>query len=218
MTMRGATPDNDVTMIATVDQTAIDAAMMQRCIELSATATQYGEFPFASIICLGSKMVVEEMNRVKRDHDVTQHAELLAISKAQQVLGRKDLSRCTLYSNVEPCVMCSFPIRETRIARVVFAIRSPMMGGASKWNVLRDVEISNVMPEAFGPVPETIEGLLWREAEKVWRDWNPIVWAVIKHRGCLSLAHDDYEHRQAIPLQVGFMHRMMMQYLNRHSI
>jgi hypothetical protein len=93
-----------------------------------------------------------------------------------------------------------------------------MMGGASKWNVLRDVEISNVMPEAFGPVPETIEGLLWREAEKVWRDWNPFVWAVIKHRGCLSLAHDDYEHQQAIPLQVGFMRRMMMQYLNRHSI
>ena len=32
---------------------------------------------------------------------------------AQKALGTKDLSGCTLYTNVEPCAMCSFPIRET---------------------------------------------------------------------------------------------------------
>ena len=105
---------------------------------------------------------------MKRNADVTQHAELLAVSEAQKVLGRKDLRTCTIYSNVEPCVMCSFPIRETRIGRVVFAIASPMMGGFSKWNVLHDRELARVMPEAFGKAPEVISGLLYREAANVW--------------------------------------------------
>jgi tRNA(adenine34) deaminase len=110
-----------------VNQTSIDVAMMQRCIELSKIATRKGEFPFAAVVCEGQNIVAEEINRVAQNGDVTRHAELLVVSKAQQMLGRKDLSRCTIYSNVEPCVMCAFPIRETRMARVVFAIRSPMM-------------------------------------------------------------------------------------------
>jgi len=191
--------------------------MMQRCIELSKIATRKGEFPFAAVVCEGQNIVAEEINRVAQNGDVTRHAELLVVSKAQQMLGRKDLSRCTIYSNVEPCVMCAFPIRETRMARVVFAIRSPMMGGFSKWNVLRDAEIANMMPEAFGPVPETIAGLMQKEAEEVWRKWNPIIWGVIKSRGCFSSA-DHCERRNGVPLEIGFLRRMLIQYRNRHSV
>jgi tRNA(adenine34) deaminase len=199
-------------------QSKLDSAMMRRCIELSAVATQNGEFPFAAIVCEGADIISEMTNSVAQDGDVTCHAELLAISKAQKVLGTKDLSRCTIYSTVEPCVMCSFPIRETRIARVVFAINSPMMGGYSKWNVLRDTAISNVMPEAFGPVPETIAGLLQVEAEKVWWKWNPAIWGVIRSRGCFGAPRGRCEHRQGIPLELGFLRRMMIQYRNRHSV
>jgi tRNA(adenine34) deaminase len=201
-----------------VNQTAIDKAMMRRCIALSAEATRQGEFPFACVICESGQIVAETINQVAQYGDVSRHAELLAVSKAQQVLGGKELSRCTLYSNVEPCVMCSFPIRETRIGRVVFAIGSPMMGGLSKWNVLRDAEISNAMPEAFGPVPEVIAGLLRRDAERVWWTWNPVIWSVIKYRGCFGGARNHGEHRPAIPLALGFIRRAMMQYRTRHSI
>ena len=82
--------------------------------------------------------------------------------------------------------MCSFPIRETRIGRVVYAISSPMMGGWSKWNVLGDNEISNVMPEMFGDAPEVAAGLHYREAAAVWRRWNPVFWLGIRFRGCLA--------------------------------
>jgi tRNA(Arg) A34 adenosine deaminase TadA len=122
------------------------------------------------------------------------HAEILAISEAQRVLGRSDLSDCTIYSNVEPCPMCSFPIRETRIGRVVYAISSPMMGGFSKWNVLGDNEISNVMPEVFGDAPEVAAGLQYREAAAVWRKWNPVFWLGIRFRGCLADPATDDAH------------------------
>ena len=133
---------------------------MQRCIELSQLATREGEFPFACVIARDGTIVTEATNRVMRDGDVTRHAELVAISQAQKALGTRDLSGCTLYTNVEPCVMCSFPIRETRISRVVYSIGSPLMGGDSRWDLLGDPEISNVMPEAFGEAPEVVRGFL----------------------------------------------------------
>lgn len=194
-----------------MDQSDIDSRMMQRCIQLSATATTTGEFPFACVICEGDTVVAESTNLVRQDGDITRHAELVAISEAQKALGRKRLSGCTLYSNIEPCPMCSFPIRESRIGRVVYAIRSPKMGGASRWNILRDTELSRVMPEAFGPVPEVISGFMGREAAKVWRTWNPLIWAIIVRRGCFAHAPevDGVETLNAIPTPHGWLRSLL---------
>jgi tRNA(adenine34) deaminase len=164
----------------------IDLKMMARCIELSKTAGAHREFPFASLVCKEEVVVSEAINRVNRDTDVTRHAELMAVSEAQRVLGRSDLSDCTLYSTVEPCAMCSFPIRETGICKVVFAIRSPVMGGFSKFGILHDAELSNIVPEIFGDPPEIVGGVLVRQAEKVWRNCSPLAWAIIRYRGCMG--------------------------------
>jgi tRNA(adenine34) deaminase len=165
------------------DLDAIDRTMMARCIALSREAITEGEYPFACVIAQGGHVVVETTNRVARDCDVTRHAELMALSEAQRKLGRTTLTGCTLYTTVEPCPMCSFPIREARISRVVYAIRSPLMGGSSRWDVLGDSVLSAQMPEAFGEAPEVVAGVLRREAEKVWWRMNPLVWGVIRLRG-----------------------------------
>ena len=166
--------------------------------------------PFASLICRDTEILVEATNQVSRADDITRHAEMVAISKAQHGFGHKDLSDCTLYSTVEPCAMCAFAARETRIGRIVFAIKSPMMGGVSKWNVLRDTELSNAMPEVFGPVPEVVAGLMREEAERVWHSWNPLIWAVIKHRGYLGGHGADvgFTTLHAIPERHGFLRRL----------
>jgi tRNA(adenine34) deaminase len=190
-------------------QSAIDVMMMERCIRLSANATQSGELPFASLICKGNELVVETTNRVARDGDVTRHAELIAISEAQKVLGRRDLADCTLYTTVEPCAMCSYAIRETRIARVIYSIKSPVMGGLSKWNVLRDPELSQAMPEVFGAVPEVMAGLLRHEAENVWSKWNLFYWSAIRLGGYLGGdPHSGCEHLPAISQRRGFFRRL----------
>lgn len=162
---------------------AVDLMMMARCIALSRQAVDEGEYPFACVIARDDQIVVEATNRVARERDITRHAELLAVSEAQRKLGSKKLKGCTLYTTVEPCPMCSFPIREARISRVVYAIRSPLMGGHSRWNVLEDSVLSAKMPEAFGAPPKVLTGVLRREAEKVWWRMNPLIWGVIRLRG-----------------------------------
>ena len=173
--------------------------MMERCVELARHGATKGELPFGAIIVSRGRVIAEATNCVSSERDVTRHAELVALSEAQKVLKRKRLQDCTLYSIVEPCPMCSFPAREARIGRVVFALSSPVMGGYSKWNVLKDDDLSNRLPEVFGPPPEIVSGLLSAQAEQVWRQWNPLAWHFMKRRGCVGLAADLPARHAAAP-------------------
>jgi len=170
---------------ATEPADSVDLAMMRRCIEIS-KETARNEFPFAAIVCRGSQILAESGNRVVQDCDVSQHAEIIALSLAQRVSGSRRLRSCTLYTNVEPCPMCSFAIRETGIARVVYAIRSPVMGGHSRWSILGDDGLSRIMPVYFAPPPQVVANFCAAEAEGVWNERHPIMWKLIKARGLLG--------------------------------
>jgi tRNA(adenine34) deaminase len=167
---------------------ATDETMMARCIELSRVAASKGEYPFGTVIALNGQIVAEGINSIVRDGDVTRHAEIIALSHAQKTVGREKLRRHTLYSNIEPCAMCSYCIREAWVSRVVYALGSPVMGGLSRWNVLRDDGLSDRIPEIFGAVPEVVGGVLLQEAQQAWRDWSPFAWEMIKLRGLLTAA------------------------------
>ncbi len=175
---------------------ATDKAMMARCIELSRIAVSQGEYPFGTVIAVDGQVVAEAINRTVRDGDVSRHAEVIALSEAQKAIGRNQLFRCTLYTNIEPCAMCAYCIREAQVGRVAYALGSPVMGGLSKWNILRDDGISSRMPQIFGAVPEVVSGILVHEAQQAWRDWNPLAWQMIKLRGLLTdpRAHDGHVH------------------------
>jgi tRNA(adenine34) deaminase len=178
-------------MYMALSHEAIDKEMMARCIALSRGAVRKGEYPFAGIIVRDGEIIAEAVNRRFRECDVSRHAEIIALAQAQKRLGRNELRRCTLYSNIEPCAMCAFCIREAWIGRVVFALASPIMGGMSKWNILCDDAMSGRMPQVFGPVPQIVSGVLAHEAELAWLEWNPLAWYLIKRRGLLSGASAD---------------------------
>lgn len=173
-----------------------DQAMMARCVELSRIAVAKGEYPFGTVIARDGKIVAEAINHTVRDGDVTRHAEVIALSQAQKAIGREQLRHCTLYTNIEPCAMCSYCIREAWIGRIVFALASPVMGGVSKWNILRDDDMASRMPQIFAAVPEIVSGVLLQEAQQAWRDWSPLGWEMIKLRGLLTepCAQDDHVH------------------------
>ena len=165
------------------DTEAIDVDMMRRCLALSKSSSDQGEYPYAAVICRDGKFVCESINRVAHDKNVTRHAEVVALSEAQRLLGRTSLDDCTLYSITEPCAYCSYAIRETRIGRVVYGLRSPVMGGHSRWNILADSGLSDAMPEVFAAAPEIVAGSMSKEAADIFAAWNPLFWRFIRSRG-----------------------------------
>ncbi len=144
-----------------------DKKHIKRCIKLSQKALERGDNPFGALIANEDGVLVESENKIK-ENDVTNHAEIMVMRKAQKMLETDDLSDYTIYSNCEPCPMCAFMIRELKFKRVVFAIRSPYMGGYSKWNILEDKDLLKFKP-IFTDPPEIIAGLLEEEAAEVFK-------------------------------------------------
>lgn len=147
-----------------------DEKFIRRCIELSAQSIENGDAPFGSIVVKDGEIIAESVNN--SNQKTSDHAETVALHKAHQKLNTQDLSGCTLYTNCEPCPMCSFMTREYKISRVVFALPSPFMGGYSKWEILQDKELSQ-FPPFFKNPPEVIGGVLEVEAKKVF-DKTPL--------------------------------------------
>lgn len=135
---------------------------IKRCIALAQEALDAGENPFGSIIVKENEIIAEARNSTVLN-DITDHAEIVAMRKAQKLLDTTDLSECILYSNCEPCPMCSFIIRELKIKEVVFALLSPGMGGYSRWNILQDEGLMKYEP-VFAAPPKTTIRVLEKEA------------------------------------------------------
>ena len=177
---------------------ATDKAMMLRCVALSRLAAGVGEYPFGTVIALDGQIIAEAANRAIREGDVTRHAEIIALSIAQKTVGRPALRRATLYTNVEPCAMCSYCIREAWIGRVVYSLSSPVMGGVSKWNILRDSHLSDRIP-IFGPAPEVVSGVLLAEVQQAWRAWASLAWEPATLRGVLTAPKAQGNEVQELP-------------------
>ena len=143
-----------------MDSNAHDKAMMRRCFALARDAVARSELPFSCIVAIGREEVSASTNQVRQDGDVTRHAEVVALVEAQKRLGRTSLEDCTLYTNVEPCALCSYAIREARIGKVVYGLSSPLMGGVTRWNILADERLSDKLPEVFAPPPVIVREMI----------------------------------------------------------
>jgi tRNA(adenine34) deaminase len=198
-------------------QNMIDQTMMRRCIALAKESGKSGEYPYAAVICRSGTIVAESINRVRLDRDVTRHAEVVAISQAQKTLRCVSLDDCEIYVNAEPCALCCYAIRESRIRRVVFGLTSPHMGGVSKWNILSDQDISSVMPEVFAPPPEIVAGFMRQEVEKALNEWNPLIARIIKKRGLFVGApvNESAQSRSRSNRIFRFLRRNLFDYFGR---
>lgn len=141
---------------------AFDRRMMRRCIELAASAAQSGNTPVGCVITLEGRTIAEAEEQSPVGSDPFAHAEILAVAAALQTVSRATLRRATLYTTNEPCFLCSYAIREARIARVAFAVESPGVGGAtSAYPILKAADI-----DRWGAPPRIEQGLLAAEYRK----------------------------------------------------
>jgi tRNA(Arg) A34 adenosine deaminase TadA len=101
-----------------------DMALLREVIALSGKSKREGRHPFAALIADENGRVVASAgnNSMPPLGDPTQHAELRAAAQAAKDLTPEQLLKCTLYTNAEPCCMCSGAIYCCNIGRVVYAM------------------------------------------------------------------------------------------------
>lgn len=119
------------------------------------------EVPIGAVVVYDGEMIGRGQNRVLRDSDPTAHAEILAMRAAAAFLKNYRLTRCELYSTLEPCAMCAGAMIHARLARLVYAADDPKAGAAgSVLGVLNHARLNHQMAVERGLLGEESAALL----------------------------------------------------------
>ena len=121
-----------------------DEEFMKLALKEAKKALLINEIPIGCIIIDENNQIIAKAHNIKyKNHDASAHAEILAIRKAGKKRNDWRLDGCTMYVTVEPCLMCASCILQSRISRLVFALREEESGGfGSKYDIL-EKEIFN---------------------------------------------------------------------------
>ena len=97
-----------------------DITLMRRAIELAKEAGRRGNLPIGAIVCLDGKVVAEGMNSIwKPTLSLARHAEMEALRGIPEALWPR-FHDMTLFTTLEPCLMCTGAILLHEIGRVVY--------------------------------------------------------------------------------------------------
>ncbi|SFE70870.1 nucleoside deaminase [Alteribacillus iranensis] len=94
---------------------------MARAVELAVHNVKQGGQPFGAVLAMEGNIISEGVNELHLTYDVSGHAEMIAIRKAQEKLQTNDLSNCIMYASGEPCPMCLTAIYYAGIQKVYYA-------------------------------------------------------------------------------------------------
>jgi tRNA(adenine34) deaminase len=115
-----------------------DHYFMGEALREAVRAYSREEVPIGAIVVRSGRIIARGFNQVELLKDATAHAEMLALTAAEEAVGDWRLTDCTLYVTKEPCPMCAGAIVHTRLARVVFGAPDPKGGAAgSALNLLQ---------------------------------------------------------------------------------
>jgi len=115
-----------------------DHFFMGEALRQAARAFQAEEVPVGAVVVRAGRIIARAFNQVETLKDATAHAEMLAVTQAEDAVGDWRLNDCTLYATKEPCPMCAGALVHARLGRVVFGAADPKAGAAgSAMNLLQ---------------------------------------------------------------------------------
>jgi|TARA_B100000768_G_scaffold177810_1_gene192584 tRNA(adenine34) deaminase len=114
---------------------------MKKALEEAKYAFYKNEVPVGCVIVNENEIISKSSNMVELLNDSTAHAELIAITSAQNSLNNKNLDGCILYTTLEPCLMCHGAIYWSKINTIVYGA-SDEKRGFSRHNLEIDRKIN----------------------------------------------------------------------------
>lgn len=142
----------------------VNVDFMQDAIEL---AKQSGaDVPVGALIIKNGEIIASAFNEKEKNNDVTAHAEIVAIRRAESILGNWRLDDSELYVTLEPCPMCAWAIIQSRIKTVYFGSYDTQYGALGSAMDLRNQANSSL--KVYG-------GIFEKECDNVIKEfWTAI--------------------------------------------
>jgi tRNA(adenine34) deaminase len=136
--------------------------MRAALVEAEAAAAE-GEVPVGCVVVHEGRVIGRGHNRTETLKDPTAHAEIVAIGAAATTLANWRLSGATVYTTIEPCLMCAGALTMARPDLVVYGARDPKFGClGSRYDIARDNRFNHELKVVEGVLASEAGGLLKR--------------------------------------------------------
>ncbi|SMD36827.1 tRNA(adenine34) deaminase [Reichenbachiella faecimaris] len=132
-----------------------DEAFMKEALKQAQYAFEENEVPVGAVVVCENKIISRAYNQVEKLNDVTAHAEILAITAAENYLGTKYLAGCKLYVTLEPCAMCAGATYWSQLDEIIFGASDDKRG------------YSKMAPNATHPKAIVTPGILANECREL---------------------------------------------------
>lgn len=133
---------------------------MQKALELAKTVRD--DIPIAAIIIKNDKIISSAVNERELAQNSVNHAEMIAIQRANKILNNWRLNDCEMYVTLEPCSMCASAIVQARIKSVFFGAYDILNGAMGSKIDIRNIINSNI---------SVTGGILEEECTKVLKNY-----------------------------------------------
>jgi tRNA(adenine34) deaminase len=134
---------------------------MYAALQEAERALVENEVPVGAVIVRDNKIIGRGYNQIEKLNDATAHAEMIAITAAENHLGNWQLEECSIYVTLEPCVMCTGAMLASRINELYFAAFDPKFGACgSLYNLADDGKTNHKIKVYSGIYTEESQRLL----------------------------------------------------------
>ncbi|MBN2797326.1 MAG: tRNA adenosine(34) deaminase TadA [Clostridia bacterium] len=107
-------------------------------------AYEKNEVPIGAVIVRDDQIIARGHNLRETMKSPLAHAEILAIKEAAKVLKGWRLTRCDIYVTLEPCLMCSGAIYQSRIVNLYYGATDAKAGAVSSiFKVLEEPKLNH---------------------------------------------------------------------------
>ena len=139
-----------------------DEHFMEIAIVEAEKARELDEVPIGAVIVdAGGEIIAAASNRTITNSDPTAHAEILALRIAGENVRNYRLTGSTLYTTIEPCVMCAGALVNARMARLVFGAHDERFGAVeTKFRLCNSELLNHRMEIVAGVLSEKCASLI----------------------------------------------------------
>lgn len=137
-----------------------DEYYMRQALKEALKADKIDEVPIGCVIVLDGEIIARGYNKREKLENSLAHAEIVAINKACKKINSWRLEDATMYITLEPCVMCSGAIIQSRIKKVIYGAYDYRFGAHKSIINLFDVKFNHQVDIKGGLLEEECSNLI----------------------------------------------------------
>ncbi len=136
---------------------------MRYAIEESRLSITEDELPVGAVMVWNNE-IISISHKTSKDNPRLDHSEIKVLRHCMDILSHKWADEMTIYTTLEPCIMCFGTLLNCRIGTIVYSVEDSF-GGISYLP-------HELLPQRHrGEHPKIIKGILREEARSVFREF-----------------------------------------------